>query len=453
MEESPRPATPLTDWVSVNGGSREELPRPLRFRILTQPILKRLLRAKTAAIESLSNLSRPGDVEHPRTVVQDTEYSPLTDWVLLNGGSREEIPRPLRFRIITQPLLKRLLRAKAVAIESLSNLSRSGDAVHPPKAVQKTAYRTIFGRRYHAPWCKADYKLPNDITANAFNDMIQRCINVLGQRAGVKFSNASAPLRYKFPPGGPKLVVDIGCGSGLWAIEFAKAYPNCRVIATDISKTQHQEYPPNLTFLLEDFTRLPYWSFESGTVDLVHVQCMKESIEDWAGFLEEARLVLKPGGFIESVEYSSSISSDHPGFEEAFPLLSSLGLILKSAGSISRPRRHLDIVDRTLLPEVLERIAWDRHDAKLVDCNLVPRNSDGSLDVAAHYLMTAFILDLRGYLQRLVIEGTVDWTQRQFDELMDSFMRELTSKDLAGFQPYVQFLFLIGQKPHDITWT
>lgn len=65
------------------------------------------------------------------------------------------------------------------------------------------------------------------------------------------------------------IVVDIGTGSGLWAIDVADKYPNTRVIGTDISPTQPtDDLPPNCEFRLESL--LEGLNFDDGSVDLLH---------------------------------------------------------------------------------------------------------------------------------------------------------------------------------------
>lgn len=65
------------------------------------------------------------------------------------------------------------------------------------------------------------------------------------------------------------IIVDVGTGSGLWAIEVAKAYPTARVIGTDISPTQHtNELPPNCEYRLESI--LDGLSVDDNSVDLLH---------------------------------------------------------------------------------------------------------------------------------------------------------------------------------------
>ena len=42
-----------------------------------------------------------------------------------------------------------------------------------------------------------------------------------------------APIREK-----PKNILDIGTGTGIWAIEMADAFPDTHIIGTDLSATQ-----------------------------------------------------------------------------------------------------------------------------------------------------------------------------------------------------------------------
>src|SRR5688572_17952668 len=59
----------------------------------------------------------------------------------------------------------------------------------------------------------------------------------------------------------PEHILDIGTGTGEWAIRIAELFPHCEVVGTDISATaETQGVPMNVFFEIEDaedWERLP----------------------------------------------------------------------------------------------------------------------------------------------------------------------------------------------------
>lgn len=80
----------------------------------------------------------------------------------------------------------------------------------------------------------------------------------------------------------PKNVIDIGTGTGLWAIDFADKFPKCNVIGTDISPIQPNWVPPNVTFEITDYNK--EWTFkENMQFDYIHLRWLSGTSKDWAG--------------------------------------------------------------------------------------------------------------------------------------------------------------------------
>jgi hypothetical protein len=59
---------------------------------------------------------------------------------------------------------------------------------------------------------------------------------------------------------------------------------------------------------IEDCTR--EWTFKSNFADYIHARWLFGSIKNWDGFFAEAFRVCKPGGWVESHEAASSVTSD-----------------------------------------------------------------------------------------------------------------------------------------------
>lgn len=122
------------------------------------------------------------------------------------------------------------------------------------------------------------------------------------------------------------------------------------------------------------------------------MQCLKESIGSWALVLSEAHRVLKPGGWVENVEYSSTVFSDHPDFPVYCPTISKLVTQLQQASNnngISLMAVESDCLKTYIARADLVTDYW-----LCVRCFLMPTNR--SKLAATFFLRTAFATDLEG---------------------------------------------------------
>ncbi|KAH6962435.1 S-adenosyl-L-methionine-dependent methyltransferase [Ilyonectria sp. MPI-CAGE-AT-0026] len=160
-------------------------------------------------------------------------------------------------------------------------------------------YRTIHGRTYHSEQGNAQYWGSNDEAQIELMDVTHHILTL-----GIGEKLHMAPLEKDKV----QRVIDIGTGTGIWAIDFADEYPGAEVIGTDLSPIQPSWVPPNVQFEIEDCTR--EWTFESSSADFIHMRWLFGSIKDWNELSSEAFRVCKPGGWFESLEASTVVSTD-----------------------------------------------------------------------------------------------------------------------------------------------
>ncbi|KAJ4405424.1 hypothetical protein N0V85_004678 [Neurospora sp. IMI 360204] len=65
-------------------------------------------------------------------------------------------------------------------------------------------------------------------------------------------------------------VLDIGTGTGLWAIDFADEFPDADVVGTDITPIQPSWVPANVRFELDDCNQ--EWTWPDNTFDFIHAR-------------------------------------------------------------------------------------------------------------------------------------------------------------------------------------
>ncbi|KAI9848913.1 MAG: hypothetical protein M1830_007259, partial [Pleopsidium flavum] len=105
----------------------------------------------------------------------------------------------------------------------------------------------------------------------------------------------------------PQRVLDVGTGTGIWAIEFGDEYPSAEVTGMDLSPIQPSWVPPNVKFEVDDAeSEWPY----NAPFDYIHGRSLCGSIGNWPKLYAQALEHLKPGGWIELQEYEMWLHSD-----------------------------------------------------------------------------------------------------------------------------------------------
>ncbi|GJN81067.1 hypothetical protein PLIIFM63780_004599 [Purpureocillium lilacinum] len=104
----------------------------------------------------------------------------------------------------------------------------------------------------------------------------------------------------------PQRILDLGTGSGIWAIDMADQYPSAKIIGVDTAPVQPSVLPPNLVFEVDDIEH--DWLWAPSSFDFIHGRELIMAIHDWPRLIRQAFNHLKPGGHLQ-------LAGSYPDFQ------------------------------------------------------------------------------------------------------------------------------------------
>jgi SAM-dependent methyltransferase len=181
----------------------------------------------------------------------------------------------------------------------------------------------------------------------------------------------------------PRKILDIGTGTGEWAIDMADEYPDAEVIGTDIAQIQPAAVPLNVFFEIDDAEDEDGWTWPEDEFDLVHLRSMAGAFMDWQQIYREAFKHLKPGGWLEVIDYDNH-SEFLSYFSEDSDVKRWLAAVDEASRQSGRPRG-----DAHLNPELLTQIGFVNVSVsgKTIPTGAWPEDTEKQ-KVGKHFLVT-----------------------------------------------------------------
>ncbi|KAG7051695.1 methyltransferase domain-containing protein [Colletotrichum scovillei] len=287
-------------------------------------------------------------------------------------------------------------------------------------------YPTEHGRRYHA-FRSGSYWGPNDETeADRLDFLHMMMVKATGEKLFM------APIEED------KIhrILDIGTGTGIWAMLMGEEFPNAEVVGNDLSAIQPTWVPPNVKFEIDD-VESPW--VNSKKYDFIFCRDMAASLADWPKLMERIYENVNPGGWVEFQDFNLRYTSDDGSYTEQHQTSKWSELFFDACKRINReanPGPKLEDWVRETGDYV--NITHQKFKIPVGDWPKDPYYKElGMINLMQ-------ILDgLEAFTLRL-FTGVLGWTKEEVIVLLADVRRELKSRT---FHPYMEYFVVYAQKP------
>ena len=221
-------------------------------------------------------------------------------------------------------------------------------------------YKHEHGRRYHA-YREGAYVFPNDDKESDRLDIMHKLVEV-----GMGNKLYSAPL-----PATVGRILDIGTGTGIWAIEMADRFPQAEILGNDLSPIQPRWVPPNVRFEVDDVEEA--WTYAQ-PFDFIFCRCMYAALKDWPALIRRCFENVTPGGHAEFIDFDLLWRSPDGSHKGTAMEKANLGFLDTSAKMLGRdpcPGRSLKKwLQEAGFEDVTEKVMVIPSGASLPQCAL-----------------------------------------------------------------------------------
>ncbi|OLN97561.1 hypothetical protein CCHL11_00993 [Colletotrichum chlorophyti] len=221
-----------------------------------------------------------------------------------------------------------------------------------------------------------------------------------------------------------KHVLDMGTGTGIWAIDYADAFPSAEVIGVDLSPIQPEWMPPNCVFEIDDLEKPWTWT---KPFDYVHCRSMEGCFQDRSKILKKVYNALAPGGWFEVADLILPLGCDDGSVPKDSALARWHDLLMEAAAKIGRPLEGLVKDDASL------------EEAGFVDVvrkeYIFPLNSwhkDEKLQEIGRWQCVNLDMGLEG-LSLALLTRALEWSQEEVFTFCAQVRRDLRNKKMHAY--------------------
>ncbi|KAM0548412.1 hypothetical protein ACHAPJ_009898 [Fusarium lateritium] len=285
-------------------------------------------------------------------------------------------------------------------------------------------YKYENGRRYHA-FREGAYLVPNDDEEQDRMDLGHHIYRlVLGGRLYL------APIGVK-----TQRVLDLGTGTGIWAMDFADEFPAAEILGTDLSPIQPPWTPPNCVFEVDDFES--EWLFRQ-PFDYIHARELEGCISNSKLFFERVLKSLVPGGYLEMQAVYSEFKSDDDTRDKAENALLWMKTIVEGSAKFGKP---LDAASGW--KKQMEEAGFVDVEQKILKVPIGSWPRDPKLKEIGKFQAVQEAQVVTSYTPG-IFSRVLGWSDEEIQVFMDKVKKDLSDPAIHLYNPVY---FIWGRKP------
>jgi SAM-dependent methyltransferase len=286
-------------------------------------------------------------------------------------------------------------------------------------------YKYENGRRYHA-FRDGEYVMPNDEEEQDRMDLLHHVfLLILGGELFV------SPIERN----GLQRVLDLGTGTGIWAIDFADQFQSAEVVGIDLSPIQPQWTPPNCVFEIDDYEA--EWSY-SRPFDFIHGRELVGCINDYDRFFRQAFKNLRSGGYFEMQSFKVELYSDDGSLDKAKMTRKWVDLLQDSSNKFGK-----SMLDMDNWKDRMVKVGFTQVNCRIDKIPLGPWAKDRKKKEIGAYMQAEQLQAIPSYTYRL-FSHILGWSKTEIEVLMAGLRSELLDQSI---HQYGKMYFVYGRKP------
>ncbi|KAL2182151.1 S-adenosyl-L-methionine-dependent methyltransferase [Thermothelomyces heterothallicus CBS 202.75] len=392
--------------------------------------LRRMSRAPEGAAAQEQEQERQEEQPRDPTQQKGAEEHDADEHEVHEQEAEDEVPVPLQVDHDTEDG-----EDQSDADSAYGTLAGSGRTGSLTPSITNYVYEN--GRRYHA-YRSGQYVLPNDEAEQERLDLQHHIWRL--QLQGALYT---APLRIPRPGevvtegGGDFRILDLGCGTGIWAIDMADEYPRASVFGVDLSPIQPEWVPSNCRFHVDDYE--DEWTYrDDERFDYIHGRALSGTVADWSNFYRQVRQHLKPGGWCEMQEYDAWIFSDDDSFGRAAWTKEWVEKLDEASRLFGKQINVACKHKQWMIDAGFENV-----EEKVIRIPIGPWAKDPALKELGRFEQLHMQMSVASHTPALFTR-VFAWSREQVQLLIEGVRREFRTRDLRLITSY---RFIIGRSP------